>query len=526
MRQGLEAGQSEDARVLSYVFWGILAFAALLRLWNFNGPSLWMDEAISLSLAELPAHAIFLDRVDNHPPLHFLIQHLWQQIFPDPAVARLPAIAFGITTVYVVMAMLRDLVSLRAALLAGLLLALCTGHIYYSQEARMYSLVLFGLAVAAWGGIGQVEPGRRSPRGYALLYVIGGLVAIYAHILGLLAMAAIGFASLAGGLMAGGGVRFAREWLVRNIILFLLSLPWLVQIPANLGFAGLHQPTSIIKSIWYFKTITAFPGLGGFDNLFAPILYALAAASLALTWLGGRRTLALTMAGLFVIYPALLFLLSLDRPLIGARTLIPATLGVYLAAGIAISVLPGLRLRYGVAGLLVLAGLVSSGHHLANLIKPENFDAAFAHVDAAGYGDAPVLNCIDMSTSATWYARPEAEIYMYQRGGLMRYPGPDYWQAARMSMSRYGSSTAQEVDAFMGRGWLVTGGFEEAFGEAAQIAFIRPFCSEDSQRMIETRLAEMGFVVQSETLITEGAPSFQIMAWPRTWVTLYARPME
>lgn len=501
----------------------ILLLAAVLRFWNFNGASLWMDESISLSLAELPVSAILFDEIDNHPPLSFLIQHLWQEVFPGAAMARVPAILFGIATVYVAMAGLKDLVSMRAAIMAGLILALCTSHIYYSQEARMYSLVLFGLSLAVWGGIGQVEPGARSQRTYAVLYVTGGVIAIFSHLIGLIAMSAIGFASLAGGLMAGPPQHFVRDWLVRNAILFLLTLPWLVQIPGNMAFEGLHQPTSVIKSIWYFKTMTAFPGLGLADNLFALILYGLVALGIAQAWMGGRRTLALTLLGLVAAYPVMLFLISLDRPLIGARTLIPATLGVCLAAGYGLSIIAGERARWGLAALVGGAGLASSLHHLGHPIKPENFRAAFAHVDEAGYSDAPVLNCIDMSVTASWYARPQAEHFLYQRGGLMQFEGPGYWRAARMSMARYGQSTAEEIDAFMGGSLLVEGGFSAAFGEAQQVAFIRPFCAEEDQRDIEAGLAGLGFVARSENRIYDGAPDFQIMAWPRTWVTLYER---
>lgn len=523
MKRSWLADAAEGAARYRPVLAAVLFLGALLRFWNVNGASIWMDEAVTLSLAELPVQAIILEKVDNHPPLSFLIQHVWQGVFPSPELARLPAVLFGVGTLFIAMAMMRDLVSARAAVMTGLLLAVCTAHIYYSQEARMYSLVLFGLAMAAWGGVGHVEPGRRSERFYALIYVGGGAIAIYAHLLGLIAMAAIGFASLAGGLFSGGGWRFAREWLVRNLILFALTLPWLVQIPSNMNFVGLHQPTSFSTSLWYFKTMTAYPGLGVADNLLALVLYGLVGISVPLVWLSGRRTLALILAGLVAVYPATLFLISLDRPLIAARTLIPVTLGVCMAGGIGLAAIPGRHLRFGLAGLLGAAGLMSSLHHLAFAIKPENYRQAFAHLDAAGYGNAPVLNCIDMSATAAWYARPEADIYLYQRGGLMHVPGPDYWQAVRMSMSRYGESTAQEIDAFMAGRLLVEGGFEGAFGDVQRVAFMRPFCSAESQRAIETGLAELGFVAASDALMDAGAPRFQIMASPHTHVTLYTR---
>ena len=147
-------------------------------------------------------------------------------------------------------------------------------------------------------------------------------------------------------------------------------------------------------------------------------------------------------------------------------------------------------------------------------------------MDSEGYGDAPVLNCIDMSVTAAWYARPQAKHFLYQRGGLMQFEGPGYWQAARMSMAHYGQSTAQEIDAFMNGSLLVEGGIAGAFGGTDKVAFVRPFCAEEDQRDIEAGLSELGFVAQSERRIYDGAPDYQIMAWPRTRVTLYERPAD
>ncbi|WP_439619334.1 glycosyltransferase family 39 protein [Hyphomonas sp.] len=504
-------------------FFAISLIALTLRLWHVNTPSLWMDEAIAVGLAELPIEAILFEQLDNHPPLFFLVQHVWQAMFPDPAMARIPAALIGVATVYVVMAALRDLVSLRAAIIAGLLLALSTGHTYYSQEVRMYALVLFGLALATWGGVGQAEPGRHAPRVYAALYVVGGAIAIYTQVIGLLAMGLIGFAALAGGLMAGGGKAFARSWLFRNLVLFVLILPWTLLIPGFFGFTGLHQPPSVITSLWYYNTMTGFPGLGFVGNLLVLVLYALACWGILRTWISGRKAFSLTLAGLVMAYPLALFVLSFDRPLISVRTLIPSALGVCMAAGIGLDGIRRKRLVLGIAAIILSASLASTAHQLAYPIKPENYKAAYRYLDGSGYGDAPILNCIDMSTAAAWYARPQAKIYLYQRGGLVHFAGPQYWQAARMSMRRYSVATSQEIDAFVGGRLLVDGGFDGAFGQSDKLVFMRPFCADRDMAEIESGLTQLGFTLQSERLIDEGAPPFQIMAMPHTWVTLYVR---
>jgi mannosyltransferase len=177
-------------REVSDVFYGcgltaILVVACATRFYGISQLPLWMDEIYTYFVATRPLHDIVFNELDNHPPLYYALQHFWLLSFPDIATFRFPAAAIGSVTAIVVALATSDLVNRRAGLAAGALLALSTGHIYFSQDARMYTLLTLGLSLSTWGLIGALQSDKRRSF-YWIAYVIGGAIAIYSQIVALI----------------------------------------------------------------------------------------------------------------------------------------------------------------------------------------------------------------------------------------------------------------------------------------------------------------------------------------------------
>ncbi len=124
----------------------VIVFAFLLRVISLN-QSFWLDEATSglvvrnFNLGDIITK---FSPGDFHPPLYYLILKLWSYVFGTSEIAlRFPSIVFGVATIYVVFLIGKKLFSNKVGLIAGVLLATSGLHIYYSQEARMYSLTAF-----------------------------------------------------------------------------------------------------------------------------------------------------------------------------------------------------------------------------------------------------------------------------------------------------------------------------------------------------------------------------------------------
>lgn len=124
----------------------ILILAFIIRLVLIN-QSLWLDEATSALVAQ--KHT-FLEIIkyfspgDFHPPLYYLILNTWGKLFGYSEISmRFPSILFSIGTIYTVYKICRQVVTKEVqylSIFSAILCSISPLFIYYSQEARMYSL--------------------------------------------------------------------------------------------------------------------------------------------------------------------------------------------------------------------------------------------------------------------------------------------------------------------------------------------------------------------------------------------------
>ena len=125
----------------------VVVIGALLRLHNLGTESLWADEAASSTQAkDSLADLIKRTARDNYPPLHNLALFAAIKLFGDSEWSlRLPSATFGVANIAALYWLGTMTVGRTAGLIGAVLLALSPFHLWYSQEARMYSL----LALAA-----------------------------------------------------------------------------------------------------------------------------------------------------------------------------------------------------------------------------------------------------------------------------------------------------------------------------------------------------------------------------------------
>jgi len=155
---------------------GIIALAAVLRFVALGQKSLWLDEIMSVRLAQMPSVADTVRAVaayDVHPPLYPILHHLWMRLGGGDAFARIPSAVFGVAAVGLVYLLARRLLGERPALAAAALLAVSPYHIYYSQEARHYALVVL-LTLGLNAAFLPLLEGPRAPaRAWAAYALVG-----------------------------------------------------------------------------------------------------------------------------------------------------------------------------------------------------------------------------------------------------------------------------------------------------------------------------------------------------------------
>lgn len=128
-----------------YYIYYILIVSFFLRLMAIN-QSFWLDEATTATVARSVSWADYFNKFipgDFHPPLYYVLSKAWGIIFGvnEPSL-RILSVIFALASIYLVYKITQIVADETAALLAALLLSLAPLHIYYSQEARMYSLTM------------------------------------------------------------------------------------------------------------------------------------------------------------------------------------------------------------------------------------------------------------------------------------------------------------------------------------------------------------------------------------------------
>ena len=143
----------------------IVALAALLRFYRIDHQSFHIDEVNTATGMGRPLGDLWDFIADQAgPPLYFVLAWVWAQVLGtgEAALRSLSALA-GVTAVAVVYLAGRELFSHRAGLVAALLVAVNPYLVWYSQEARPYSLLvlLAALSVLAWARALSRPSGRR-----------------------------------------------------------------------------------------------------------------------------------------------------------------------------------------------------------------------------------------------------------------------------------------------------------------------------------------------------------------------------
>lgn len=123
----------------------VVAVAAGIALRFVTRSELWLDEALSVSIARLPLGDLpEALRHDGAPPLYYVLLHGWIDVFGDGNVAvRALSGIFAVAALPLAWAAGRRLGGRPVAVSALVVLATSTFHIRFATEARMYALEMF-----------------------------------------------------------------------------------------------------------------------------------------------------------------------------------------------------------------------------------------------------------------------------------------------------------------------------------------------------------------------------------------------
>ncbi len=147
-----------------------------LRVSTMLARGLWLDEAISIAQAGRTLERVIETLANGvHPPLFHVLLHYWMKTIGSGEVAiRSYAVIWGVLAIPAAFWAARIIYGRRAGLLAAALVAYSPYHIWYSQEARMYSMMFFFAMMSL--GFMALALKTNLPRdwwGYAIFTLLG-----------------------------------------------------------------------------------------------------------------------------------------------------------------------------------------------------------------------------------------------------------------------------------------------------------------------------------------------------------------
>lgn len=341
---------------------GITLLAALLRFWRLGDYSFEATEMFTLRDSHTP-------QFHNSRPLQYLLNYFLVRPFlplDEFGLRVLPAV-FGVLAVPALYLISSRLLGARTALFASLLLAVSPLHVFYSQFARYWSLVMLLCAVYPYALFLGIR--NRSSGMLALGFSMGALAAL-AHPVSLLLLGGMGIWFVASyvrpSYLAQAWNQRSVRWgtLVAVVLLVVIAIRfvpmlqnWITQhdkAPGTGQFLVSTPGGPGVKQIFY---ILAF-----IESLTVPLVLA-AVLGAVLMWQRDRSlTLFLVCIAIFPV--AFLALLSLRTP-VSTYYLVPSLPAFYIGAGFFLGRLsmlswelrPRWLLTAGVTAIIIAAGM-------------------------------------------------------------------------------------------------------------------------------------------------------------------------
>ncbi|MEO1165890.1 MAG: glycosyltransferase family 39 protein, partial [Chloroflexota bacterium] len=247
-----------------------------LILFELTRESFWLDEAYSawvvrddMRLPDTPRQlARFVlnsweqtfsaVRADVHPPLYYFLLDTWALFTGDSDfVLRYLSALLGLPALAGLYALTKRWFDMQTALLAVLFLGTAGFFIYYTREARMYSLYLSMAILATWG---YTRWWHRPSLKNSILYSVFGVLLLYTHYTSFTILLA----------HALHQVITVRKWrtqiaiwqgAVPFLLIGIFFAPWLpffqAQFAINTGFSAsgaLPSDLGTLSAIWHLLT--------------------------------------------------------------------------------------------------------------------------------------------------------------------------------------------------------------------------------------------------------------------------------
>ena len=476
----------------------------VLRRYHLGAESLWFDEADLVRRARQPVSSLLeaFTEAGENGPLYTLMLHYWlsaidalpplastlHRLFGpnDEALVRAISALFGAAAIPLMYRLAKRVAGVGAGMLAASLLAVNPFHIWHSQDAKMYTLLVLMTILTSVLYIEALE--CNTPRLW-LGYVIATWIMLTVHSLsGLVLLAqltATPFLEIRNQKSEISPIRNTRRWLRWAWAMLLIFIPlfpiaWLrlaALVTGTADVGGWYTPTGlgdILTTI--FVTFAVNRAGQPWEILGAAAMAGLALLGVVAIWRKGSgvrdqeseggephairithyalRTWPLVLS-LWLVPILVFWLITLRLPLFQPRYLIMALPPYLLIVAIGLLTLRRVHIIVGVVGAVLLAlptYAALAGVNYSDQVQKEDWRGALAHVqEHLRLRDVIVVFPGYMVTAVNYYYKP---------GGVGQVPQVDVKTVPSLRTEGY---TPAQLEADLRaivqcreRAWLIT----------------------------------------------------------------------
>jgi 4-amino-4-deoxy-L-arabinose transferase-like glycosyltransferase len=221
---GKDGFPSTHSRSTVFLLLGaFLLVSAILRFFRIGNQSLWVDEMLTLAHSAIGQPWSEIHLLQNiHGPLQSVLMHVMSLFGHGESIFRVPSAVFGTLTTLGMFWIGRQIAGPRMGLAASYFCAISPLAVWYSQEARNYSMCLFFTVLALGAFLLFVRSGR-------IRHLSTYGVSIALALLSNLSAAFVALGAQMISLFGGSGKRVFWKVAVIHVIVAVLFTPWIIQ---------------------------------------------------------------------------------------------------------------------------------------------------------------------------------------------------------------------------------------------------------------------------------------------------------
>lgn len=212
-------------------------FGFLLRFYRIDKESIWLDESYSFHFSRRSFNYLVTELSFSvpHSPFYHIVLKIWTKIFGTSELSlRFPSLVFGTLCIPIIYLLATELFDRRVGTVAMFLSSINYYQIYYSQEARMYTMMIFFGLLSIYFSIRFV---RYSGRKNIVLYILSTILLGYTHahaffiitVQNIFVICILIYSlKIKGSYYHNGSVRsISKKWIISQILIFITLIPWI-----------------------------------------------------------------------------------------------------------------------------------------------------------------------------------------------------------------------------------------------------------------------------------------------------------